>query len=73
MEYLIIGLGALGGVALSDGIETTEYYSNPNESMFWKADNQGALHETWAGYTFRYVPAVALVLASVWIASQVAK
>lgn len=68
MQYVIIGVGSIAALAISDGIENTEWYTE----NFWKPDGQNVTQEQWYGYAFRYGVGTAVVLGSVALAAAVA-
>lgn len=69
MEYVIVGLGSVLALGTSDGIESTDWYAD----NFYKPNAQNVNTEQWYGYGFRYAVGGAIVLASLALASAVAK
>lgn len=76
MQYAIIGIGALVGLGVSDGIEATEWYAEEffeEKEVLVNGAKTIQLKEKLSGYALRWGVGGAIVVAAAAIASATAK
>ena len=70
MGFVVVGIGGLLALGVSDGIEATDWYK---VNQIVKDPVTGLVSESWTGYAMRYGIGIAIVAASLAIANAVEK